>query len=68
MTLLVDANKSVWFTNASVEQEKEEDIAKNMAKYHQNKVEDPRVIQVGGTIVNEDIKREIEEENKKDKN
>ncbi len=64
MTLLVDANKSVWFTNASVEQEKEEILEKNMEKYHQNKVEDPHVIQVGGTIVNEDIKREIEEKNK----
>ncbi len=64
MTLLVDANKSVWFTNAVVEQEKEEILKKNMEKYHQNKTEDPHVIQVGGTIVNEDIKREIEEENK----
>lgn len=64
MTLLVDANKSVWFTNAAVEQEKEEILEKNMEKYHQNKVEDSHIIQVGGTIVNEDIKREIEEENK----
>ena len=64
MTLLVDANKSVWFTNATVEQEKEEILAKNMEKYHQNKVEDPHIIQVGGTIVNEEIKREVEEENK----
>lgn len=64
MTLLVDANKSVWFTNAKVEQEKEEILEKNMEKYHQNKVEDPHVIQVGGTIVNEEIKREVEEENK----
>ena len=64
MTLLVDGNKSVWFKNAKVEQEKEEILEKNMEKYQQNKVEDPHVIQVGGTIVNEDIKREIEEENK----
>ena len=64
MTLLVDANKSVWFENATVEQEKEEILEKNMEKYQQNKVEDPHVIQVGGTIVNEDIKREIEEEKK----
>ena len=64
MTLLVDANKSVWFTNATVEQEKEEILEKNMEKYHQNKTQDPHIIQVGGTIVNEDIKREIEEENK----
>ena len=65
LTLLVDANKSVWFTNAKVEQEKEEILEKNMEKYEQNKVEDPHVIQVGGTIVNEEIKKEIEEENKK---
>lgn len=63
-TLLVDANKSVWFSNASVEQEKIDEIAKNMEKYEQNKTVDPHVIQVGSTIVNEDIKKELEEENK----
>lgn len=63
-TLLVDANKSVWFENAKIEQEKNEEIEKNMEKYHQNKVQDPHVIQVGSTIVNEDIKKELEEEKK----
>ena len=66
MTLLVDANKSVWFTNAKVEQEKEEILEKNMEKYAQNKAENPHVIQVGGTIVNEEIAKEIEEENNKE--
>ena len=61
MTLLVDANKSVWFTNATVEQEKEEILEKNMEKYSQNKVENPHIIQVGGTIVNEEVKQEFEE-------
>ena len=65
MTLLVDANKSVWFKNAKVEQEKEEILEKNMENYQKNKVENPHVIQVGGTIVNEEIKKEIEEENNK---
>ena len=64
-TLLVDANKSVWFSNATVEQEKNDEIEKNMEKYHKNKVQDPHVIQVGSTIVNEDIKKELEEENNK---
>ena len=68
MTLLVDANKSVWFTNAKQEQEKTEILEKNLEKYEQNKAVDPHIIQVGGTIVNEEIKREIEEENKKKEN
>ena len=67
MTMLVDANKSVWFENAKVEEEKEEILRENMEKYHQNKVVDPHIIQVGGTIVNEEIKKEILEENKDDK-
>ena len=68
MTLLVDANKSVWFENAKVEQEKEEILEKNMEKYQQNKVENPNVIQVGGTIVNEEVKKEFLEENKDKEN
>lgn len=68
MTLLVDANKSVWFENAKVEQEKEEILEKNMEKYQQNKVENPHVIQVGGTIVNEEVKKEFLEENKDKEN
>ena len=68
LTLLVDANKSVWFTNAKVEQEKEEILEKNMEKYLQNKVENSHVIQVGGTIVNEEVKKEFLEENKDKEN
>ena len=68
MTLLVDANKSVWFENATVEQEKEDTFQKNMEQYHENNTLDSHVIQVGGTIVNEDVKREVEEENKEQNN
>ena len=62
-TMLVDANKSVWFENASVEQQKNAELARNMEKYQQNSAPDPHIIQVGGTIVNEDVKKELEEEN-----
>lgn len=64
-TLLVDATKSVWFDNAVEEKTQYQTIEENMEKYRQNKVENPHILQVGSEVVNEDAKRELEEENRK---
>ena len=66
-TLLVDARTSVWFKDALEEHAKDTEIEENIEKYKKNKVENKNIIQVGSTIVNEDIKREIEEQNKQHK-
>ena len=66
-TLLVDSLHSVWFKDALEEERKDAEIAENIEQYKQNKVENKNIIQVGSTIVNEDIKREIEEEKKEHK-
>lgn len=63
-TELVDSNKSVWFTDANTEEQKNEEVEKNMENYHKNKVEDPHIIQVDGTIVNEEVKKEFIEQTK----
>ena len=67
-TLEVDAKTSVWFKDALEETAKDIEIEDNIEKYKKNKVENKNVIQVGSTIVNEDVKREIEEEKKQHKN
>lgn len=66
-TLEVDAKTSVWFKDALEETAKDQEIEENIEKYKKNKIENKNVIQVGSTIVNEDIKREIEEQNKEHK-
>ena len=66
-TLEVDARNSVWFKDALEETAKDAEIEENIEKYKKNKIENKNVIQVGSTIVNEDIKREIEEQNKEHK-
>ena len=66
-TLEIDTLTSVWFTDALEEGAKDEEIKENIKKYKKNKVENKNIIQVGSTIVNEDIKREIEEQNKEHK-
>ena len=63
-TLEVDSRTSVWFKDALEETAKGSEIEENIEKYKKNKVENKNIIQVGSTIVNEDIKREIEEEKK----
>lgn len=61
---LVDTVKSVYFKDEYEEHEKEEKLAENMKHYHENTLndEDKHIIQVGGEIVNKDLKKEIEEE------
>ena len=67
-TLLVDSLHSVWFKDALEEERKNAEVNENIEKYKKNKVENKNIIQVGSTIVNEDVKREVEEEAKKHKN
>ena len=66
-TVLIDNNKSVWFSDPHEEEKKNNELAKNMEKYRKNKVENKNLLQVGSTIVNEDVKKELEEEKKKNK-
>ena len=66
-TLEIDARTSVWFEDALEETAKDVEIEENLKKYKKTKVENKNIIQVGSTIVNEDIKREIEEQNKEHK-
>lgn len=64
-TYLIDTGKSVWFHDQNEEQEKQVDFEEKMNKYRKVKIENKNLIQVGTTIVNEDIKKELEEENLK---
>ena len=64
-TYLIDTKNSVWFDSPEAEEKAEQDMDEKMAKY-QSKVEpDKNLIQVGATIVDEQVKKEIEEENLK---
>ena len=69
-TYLIDARNSVWFKDPQEEENKNKEVEKNLEKYNRVKEENPNLLQVGSTIVNEDVKRELEEskrENNKDK-
>ena len=66
-TLEVDSKTSVWFKDALEEKAKDMEIEENLQNYKKVEVENKNIIQVGSTIVNEDIKREIEEQNKEHK-
>ena len=61
-TYLIDTAKSVWFKNAKIEEEKELELEEKMSKYRKYEPDQSHVIQVGSEIVNEDIKKELEEE------
>lgn len=62
---LIDTKSSVWFKDPEEETRKEEEFNSNMSKYRRGPVENKNLIQIGGTIIDEDIKREVEEENLK---
>ena len=67
-TLLVDANKSVWFNDPHQEEKKNEELEEKMEEYKKHKVENKNLLQVGSEIVNEDVKKELEESKKKNNN
>ena len=68
-TLTVDTLKSVWFDNAFVEKETEEQIEEQMKIYKSRKSgDDKHILQVGSVVVDEEAKKEMEQENKSHEN
>lgn len=66
MTMCVDNKTSVFFDNATEEENAENRLDENLAKLHEYEPEKTNIIQVGGTIIDPSIKEEIEK-NKKNK-
>ena len=67
-TIVVDSVHSTWFKNKEDEARHKQELEDNMAKYRKYVPDNPNLIQVGSTIVDEKLKKEIEKENsKKDK-
>ena len=67
-TYMIHTGKSVWFKDSVEEEQKEIELDEKMSKYQRYNPNEKNLIQVGTEIVNEDVKRELEEEKlKKDK-
>ena len=66
-TIVIDTNKSVWYKDEFEETSMSKEFDENMKKYRKGPVENKNVIQVGSKIVNEDIKKEVEESKKSNK-
>ena len=64
-TIVIDAIRSTWFKNEEDERRHQAEIEANMAKYKKYVPDNPNVIQIGSTIVDEKLKKEIEQEKKK---
>ena len=60
-TIVVDTQKSVWYKDEFEEMNMTKEFDENMKKYRKGPVQGKSVIQVGSEIVNEDIKKEVEE-------
>ncbi len=67
-TLLIDASKSVWFDSIEDENRRIEELETKMDKYKSVKIDNKNVIQVGSTIVDEDLKEQLAKENHQEKN
>ena len=65
-TIVIDANTSVWFDNPEDEARHEKELQTNMSKYNKY-VENKNLIQVGTEILDEDLKKEVEANKKKQK-
>ena len=66
-TEVVDAQKSVWFESLEDELNHAKELEDNMAKYKNQNILNKNVIQVGTTIVDEEVKKEFEESKKDSK-
>ena len=66
-TYLIDAKNSVWFKDQNEEEKKQKIVEENLSKYNKNDELDKHVIQVGSEIVNEEIKKEIDDLKKQNK-
>ena len=67
-TLLINTRDSVWFESPDEEAKREKDVQDQMNKYSKYEPENKHVIQVGSTIVDEEIKKEFLESQKKNSN
>lgn len=61
-TYLIDTSKSVWFHDQNEEAKKEQELDEKMSKYRKYEPDQSHVIQIGTEIVNEQVKKELEEE------
>lgn len=64
-TIVIDSIHSVWFKNKVDESRHQQELEDNMSKYKKYIPENPNLIQVGSTIIDEKLKREIEQEKSK---
>ena len=64
-TIVVDSIHSTWFKTKEDEQRHKDELEANMAKYKKYVPENPNLIQVGTEIVDEKLKKELEEEKSK---
>ena len=64
-TIVIDSVHSTWFKNKEDEERHKQELDANMAKYCKYVPDNPNLIQVGSTIVDEKLKKEIEEEKTK---
>ena len=61
-TYLINTSKSVWFKDEEEESKKEQELEEKMSKYRHYEPDQSKLIQVGTEIVNEEVKKELEEE------
>ncbi len=61
-TYMIDTAKSVWFKNLEVEKKTEAELEEKMSKYRRYEPDQSKVIQIGTEIVNEEVKKELEQE------
>ncbi len=67
MTIEIDTLKSVWFESKEEEERHEQELIDKMNRYKSHKVENKNIIQIGDQIIDEKLKKEIEENKKNEK-
>lgn len=63
-TIVIDSIHSTWFKNEADEKRHEQELEDNMSKYKKVIINNENVIQIGSKIVDEKLKKELEEEKK----
>lgn len=64
-TIVVDAIHSTWFKDEEDEERHRKELEDNMAKYKKYVPDEDKLIQVGTKILDEDLKKEVEDQKKK---
>ena len=59
-TMVIDVKKSVFFKDAKEEASVEEGIENDLKKYSSGQIIDAHVIQVGSTVIDEDLKKDLD--------